>query len=293
MTDGGHRTMGIIDALESLAADPTKRDQFADDAVSVMITLESNTSQIHQDFADCSKTKALPPSQLAAYDRRNPANGLVLDLIQDCPLFTNRIDSTSKTLSKKSNHLFLTNQVRQLVKELLVGDYGLADSVFEEKAKDILGASDSEAYNAEKKRFTDFVIRATEAIPVWKSIAAIPTSGVASNRVADFRSEGHICLTATGLVILGRIGHELFKHGAHNWESVVDRLGEIDWRRDADIWNGTIVRAGKMTTQRAPVKFAAEKVRLKLGLPPNPKVNLEDLESQDVVSKLDPDQVAA
>src|SRR5208283_2059160 len=102
--------------------------------ISVMITMEGSLDQIHQDFADASKTKALPKSQLAAYDRRNPANGMVIDLLERCPIFMGKIDSTSKTLSKNSTKLFLTNQVRQMVKELLVGQYAMHDAVFEVQA---------------------------------------------------------------------------------------------------------------------------------------------------------------
>jgi DNA sulfur modification protein DndB len=264
VTDGGHRTMGIIQALEKLKDE--QRDDFKRDAVSVMITLESDTSQIHQDFADCSKTKALPPSQLAAYDRRNPANGLVLDLINDCPLFKDRIDSTSKTLSKRSNHLFLTNQVRQLVKELLVGDYGLADVAFEAKAKDILGSSDSVVYSSERIRFTEFVDRVTQAIPALKDIASIPTAGVASNKISDYREKGYVCLSATGLVIIGRVGHELFKLDRPDWREVVDRFSTIDWLRSGPLWQGNVVREGRIVTLRAAVKAGVEEVRKVLGL---------------------------
>jgi len=43
---------------------------------------------------------------------------------------------------------------------------------------------------------------------------------------------------------------------------------EIDWRRDAAIWKGNIVsNDGKIATNRAPVKQAAENVKTQLGLP--------------------------
>ena len=45
-----------------------------------MLTCETDLQRIHQDFADASKTKAIPPSMLVAYDRRPPINRLVLDL---------------------------------------------------------------------------------------------------------------------------------------------------------------------------------------------------------------------
>lgn len=272
VTDGGHRTNAIIQAYEKMSEE--KRAKFDDDAISVMITLEADLQQIHQDFADCSKTKALPKSQLAAYDRRNPANGLVLDLIEKCQLFNDKIDSTSKSLSVNSTNLFLTNQVRQLVKELLTGDYAMADDVFEVKAKELLGNSETKHYRRELDRFVSFVDTFTESNSVLMLIASLPP-GTPRNTIKDKRSEGWICLTATGMVILGRIGYELFKTEHRDWQDITKRLGAVDWSRDGALWQGNIVRAGKMTTQRAPVRVAVEKVRRAIGLTPNARLDAE------------------
>jgi DNA sulfur modification protein DndB len=271
MTDGQHRAVGSKKAWEELK--PSLRDQFDQDAITVMITLEDDPSQIHQDFADCSKTKALPKSQLAAYDRRNPANGLVLDLCDTCVLFKDKIDSASKTLSKLSTNLFLTNQVRQLVKELLAGDYALADDAFERKAKELLISNTSQEFLTARDKFKEFVDCVTDAIPIYTEIALL--GGLERNRIKDLRSEGYICLTATGLVIIGRIGYELFRDGRSDWKQIATRLGNIDWSRNASIWQGSIVRSGKMATQRAHVRTAAEKVRREIGLPPNEKLNAD------------------
>jgi DNA sulfur modification protein DndB len=272
VTDGGHRTTAIAEAYEKMSED--KRASFDRDAVSVMITLEGSLDQVHQDFADCSKTKPLPKSQLAAYDRRNPANGIVLDLIRDCPLFNDKIDSTSKTLSSQSPHLFLTNQVRQLVKEFLAGDYALADADFENKALAILGSNGTAVYASELAKFTDYVNQVTKVVPVLNEIAKLP-NGTPRNIIKDRRNEGWICLTATGMVILGRIGHELFKGQHSDWATYVEKIGRVNWRRDGALWQGNIVRAGKMTTQRAPVRVAVEKLRREIGLVPNPKMDIE------------------
>lgn len=267
ITDGGHRKAAIDQALDELPDELA--DHLRNDAIAVMITIESDLAQIHQDFADASKTKPLPKSQLAAYDRRNPANGIVLDLIDDCRLFRGRVDSTSKTLSKLSNKLFLTNQVRQMVKELLVGSYALADEQFEERAVSILVSADSPTYTDQRKRFDEFVDRFTEALPVLRNIAAMDTSGFAGERVRDLREEGYVCLMATGLVVLGRIGYLLFKYDVADWETYVDRLGNIDWKKTADIWQGNIMRDGKVMTQQVPVRLAVQAVRNAIGLTDN------------------------
>lgn len=272
VTDGGHRTNAIIRAYDEMSEE--QRTQFGGDAISVMITLEGHLPQIHQDFADCSKTKQLPKSQLAAYDRRNPANGLVLDIVEQCKLFEDKIDSTSKTLSALSTNLFLTNQVRQLVKELLVGDYAMSDVPFEDKAQKLVGSNETETYKSARDKFVEFINIATDAIPVLKEIALLE-SGTPRNIIKDRRQEGWICLTATGMVVIGRIGYELFRDSRPDWREIAARLGDIDWSRNGPLWQNNIVRAGKMTTQRAPVRVAAEKVRRSMGLPPNPKLDAE------------------
>lgn len=272
VTDGGHRTNAIIKAAAEMGSEEAA--EFDQDAVAAMITLESDLVHVHQDFADCSKTKQLPKSQLAAYDRRNPANGLVLDLIEQSPLFSDKIDSTSKTLSALSTNLFLTNQVRQLIKELLVGDYAMADDNFEIKAKDLLGSSETAHYQDLLGQFVEFVKIVTESIAVLDEIASLPP-GPPRNIIKDRRAEGLICLTATGMVIIGRIGYELFRDRRSDWREVASRLSNIDWSRNGALWRNNIVRAGKMTTQRAPVRLAVENVRRAIGLPPNSKLDLD------------------
>src|ERR1041385_944298 len=215
ITDGQHRKTAISLAMDQM--DESDAAKFGSDAVSVMITCETEINQIHQDFADCSKTKPLPPSLLAVYDRRNPANRLLSDSERMCPLFKGRIDPTSKTLSKKSTFLFLANQLRQLVKELLAGSYALADVEFEKRAVEVLGQEEHYATAVEKfaayiNYLTGFTTDTSEdassprwkpdssipAIQVWHEIAKLPVGTLEISQVPVKREEGWICLTATG-----------------------------------------------------------------------------------------------
>jgi DGQHR domain-containing protein len=267
ITDGQHRQAALQKAAEMLTTDDLRK--LDKDSVSVMITCESAVAQVHQDFADCSKTKALPQSQLAVYDRRNPANGIVLDLADTCPLFAGKIDATSSSLSKKALSLFLTNQVRQLVKELLVGSYAEADDMFESKAHHHLGTAGSAQYNAAKAKFIDYINTVTEAIPILKTIAAM-NPVTERNKIPALREEGWVCLTATGLNIIGRIGHELVmsKAPAPDWQKYVTKMGAIDWQKSGPLWQGNVIKDGKVMTQQGPVKAAVAAVRCEIGLTP-------------------------
>lgn len=293
ITDGQHRKTGISLAMEQM--DEGDSAIFGSDAVSVMITCETDLNQIHQDFADCSKTKPLPPSLLAVYDRRNPANRLVSDLERVCPLFRGRIDPTSKTLSKKSTFLFLANQLRQLVKELLAGTYGIGDAEFEKRALELLGQEDQ--YNAALSKFAEYInylsgfVRdpaappdaasdrwtpdaSIRAVAVWNEIAKLPVGTLEISQVPVKREEGWICLTATGLNIIGRIGHKLFTNGdlERNWRQYAAKIGDpqvIDWGRGAAIWQGNVIQGSKLLTQQGPVKRAFEHVAQAIGLASN------------------------
>jgi DGQHR domain-containing protein len=290
ITDGQHRKTGIALAMDQM--DEADAAVFGSDAVSVMITCETDLNQIHQDFADCSKTKQLPPSLLAVYDRRNPANRLVSDLERMCPLFKGRIDPTSKTLSKKSTFLFLANQLRQLVKELLAGTYAIADAEFEKRALELLGQEDQ--YNAAVLKFTEYVnylsgfVRdpnapsdliaacwvpdpSIPAIAVWNEISKLPLGTLEISQVPVKREEGWICLTATGLNIIGRIGHKLFTNAEleKNWKDYAARMGDpqtIDWKRGAEMWQGSIIQGNKLLTQQVPARRAYEQVAQAIGL---------------------------
>jgi DNA sulfur modification protein DndB len=169
VTDGQHRTKAIIDLL--LKLDAENAELFAADAVAMMITCESDLSQIHQDFADCSRTKPLPPSQVAVFDQRNPANRLLLQMEDRCLLFKGRIDPTSKSLSKNSIFLFLANQLRQLVKELVCGSFAMPDADFEKRATQQLGTEAK--MEAALNKYAEFLNYLTGKIPVWNEISKL------------------------------------------------------------------------------------------------------------------------
>jgi DGQHR domain-containing protein len=277
ITDGQHRRSGVSIALDEMPEEIGV--EFGQDAVAVMVTCETDIDRIHQDFADASKTKALPSSLLALYDRRNPANRLVIDMEKECRLFNGRIDTTSKTLSKRSTFLFLANQVRQMVKELLAGSYALPDADFEQRAKELL--STERQHQRALETYSGYINHLAEVIPVWREIAELPVGELESSQIPQKRQDGWICLTATGLNLIGRIGHELFSSGERNWKAYADRLGAIDWRRSAEHWQGNIVQNNKMMTQQAPLKAAVARVKQEIGWAPV-KPEGADVEGADV-----------
>jgi DNA sulfur modification protein DndB len=263
ITDGQHRQSAIKKALDRLP--PDQLQDFASESISVLITCEMDISQIHQDFADASKTKPLPPGLLAVYDMRNPANRVVIELERNVALFRARIDSTSKTLSKNSSLLYTANQLRQFVKVFLTGSWQMGSVDFEKTAHDLLDVEEG-VFERELGKATEFVNYLAERIPVWRQIAHLPAGGTTAAQIRDLRQDGYVCLTAVGLVIIARIGHELFKVDGTDWQPYAARLADLDWRNSGAIWQGNVVSGGRIISQQALMRGAVNKVRTAIGL---------------------------
>lgn len=267
ITDGQHRRSGIERAYKKLPRD--KQKLLDSSSVAVMVTCENEVQQVHQDFADCSRTKALASSQLAVYDRRNPANALVIDVIDMVPLFRGKVDSTSAKLSKKSAAPFLTNQVRQVIKVLMTGGYGIAELEFEEKAKAELRSGNDPTYRAKRDAYVEFMKAAVEAIPVFREVATM-SPDLMKTRIPAYRDEGWVCLSATGLNMIARLGYEMLRDEEPEWREYVSMLSEIDWRRSAPIWRGNVVSedGSRVLTAHKSFRAGVEVLKQQIGWSP-------------------------
>jgi DNA sulfur modification protein DndB len=263
VTDGQHRKKALDDLFKELNSD--EYDILKDDGIPVMITIENDIDQIHQDFADCSKTKPLPKSLIAVYDKRNPANGLVLDLINNCPLFTNKVDATRATLSKKSTKLLLVSQVRAFVKELTGSGSAAGDVDFETRMEEKYEDANTKVFKEDFEKFRDFINELTGEIPILKEISSLTGEGATMGKVPEYRSQ-YLILNSAGLNIVGRVASDLFKNDAnkHQISSIINELAKIDWKKNASIWFGNIVTEGsiglKISTSNSAIKKAFEKV---------------------------------
>jgi DGQHR domain-containing protein len=213
ITDGQHRKEGLERAYRQLPADERKR--FAEMSVGVMLTCDTDLDVIHQDFADSAKTKPISPSQRAVYDRRNPANALVLGLAERCPLFHEELDAASSKLGKTAPLPFLVNQVRQVVKTLMTGTNADAEEVFEKKAKSMLGDGRSLAVKEKVETFAKYLNRATNAIPIYREIAETEGGEALVAKLRAWRDEGFMPLTGGG----GRLGGRDRSDGHHRLDS--------------------------------------------------------------------------
>lgn len=267
VTDGQHRLEGIRLALQSLK--DKKLDQLKSDGVSIMFSFESNLNQVHQDFADCAKTKALPKSMISVYDRRVPVNRLTLDAIELCTLFNDGlVDSTSSSLSKKSNCLLLTSSVRNLMKALFLGNHSMADKAFDTYAN-------KNMQNPHYSNFLDIFLNVINTItkynPVLKEISLLER-GPQRQKIIEYR-EKYLIANPLGLSVACKAIHNftLINKQPEALDDFIRRLMlDINWEKNAEIWQGNvIVQRGDsvaIANSNKPVELAIKAISQHLGI---------------------------
>ena len=272
ITDGQHRYLAISEVVNQLRGTPAG-EKFMRAGVPVMMTIESDLSQVHQDFADAGRTKPLPPSLLAVYDTRQPANLAVAEIGQQATLLKGRLDATSATLSGNSPFVFLVNQVRQFVKSSLTGRPSLSDAPFSAQAKNAIGNPEArKRWVASRVVFLDVM---TDIIPDWKDLSALPQPGgpdsaevIAGTKA--IRDKKRVTTAAAFLNALGLVSHQLLINAT---STAIDRSSleedmfvqlepfrHVNWDRDAEIWSDNLVIDGKIRNQTPAVKAASLKL---------------------------------
>jgi hypothetical protein len=84
--------------------------------------------------------------------------------------------------------------------------------------------------------------------------------------MSELRSK-FVNFTGTGMIVLSRIGYYIRNYPIPLRDKMIESLGRnIDWSRDAEIWQGNIVLNGRMSTQRMPVELAVIRVKEQLGI---------------------------
>jgi DNA sulfur modification protein DndB len=272
VTDGQHRLVALTGNSEPksrVTGALAQRPELGSDGVAVHLVFEKNTDRIHQDFADAARTKQIPPSMLAAYNMREPFNRVLSQIVAESDLLAGRVDMSSKTLGKRSQKLFLLNQVRGFLKELVLGDYGATEEQVTRVALEQLATQEQQ--DATTKRAVELLATLSREMTPWCDIIELPGGSPEGNKIPAFREE-YVNMTATGLNIIGRIGHVVYTNAATDPQLASEyfiRLAKLNWTKTDPFWSGNIIAEGttKIVTNRAPLDHAFHKVRKQIGIP--------------------------
>jgi DNA sulfur modification protein DndB len=266
ITDAQHRREGISMALE----DPAIRKRLLRDGIAVMVTFENELSQVHQDFADASKTKQIAGSLVAVYDGRLPVNALAIYLARNCPLFEYTVDATSKgsSLSAGSVKVWNTNVLRQFVKYAALNSRE-GDDPWNKKFTQVYGDQGDPRYEKLRDYLVHFIEVATQQIPLFNKLAGLKADDMSYVPKIRAQNGGQILMTAPGINVLGALAHDLYGTVYKQGEAIdpwVKKLGGIDWSYQGGLWANTLMVGGKMSASALAVKNAIAEAEKQIGL---------------------------
>jgi DNA sulfur modification protein DndB len=255
VTDGQHRGNAVSDTIKL-------RKNLGQDGIGVIISTETDLDKIHQDFVDCAKNKPIPPAMLAAFDHANLVVRYVNDAVKRVKFLDGRVDRSSAKLGKNTVKVFTLNQVQTALLEFLVGRVPAKSQipkVGEERLKD--DAKMAEHVGNAAKFLNDFA----QANQEWRRVAGT-APGAGGDDTYDMRQK-MIHFNATGLVIMGKVGHAIYsKPDQAERTRLTILLAQMDWSRLNDIWQGNVMSGEKMTTSRDMFSKAAALLKKRLGL---------------------------
>jgi DNA sulfur modification protein DndB len=262
VTDGQHR-------LEALRQAMTQRQELEHDSVGVTIIEEADIDKVHQDFFDAAQVKPLAKALLVEYDGREPVNWLAREVSNAAHVFKGRVERIGN-VGKNSLMLFTTNQVKQGVLQLVVGDWSLYGEAMQKQAEQTVDP----AKNLWKERLINFFNEFTEENDQWHEVAERPLESGLSTDIPGMR-EKYLHFTGAGLLVLCGVGHAIMEVNASpdgsltpEQKDLVRQLASLDWSRRASLWQGYLIGPqGNVTPQKNHIILAVAKVKKALGLP--------------------------
>ncbi|MFI5020647.1 MAG: DNA sulfur modification protein DndB [Alphaproteobacteria bacterium] len=249
ITDAQHRRAGLDMAMSDMSV----RDQLLRDGIGVMITFEEDHDQVHQDFADASKTRPIADSLVAVYDNRLPVNALAVHLARNCRLFRYTIDATARgsNLSAGSVKVWNTSALRQFVKYAGLNNRA-GDDAWNKAFVDSYGEAGTETHERFRNYLARFIDDCVASIPVLKKLASLNADDL--SEVPGIRSQGggQVLMTAAGMNVLGGVCYAVYRRHklGEDITPYMNRLSTIDWSYEGALWKGELVNEefGKTAT---------------------------------------------
>lgn len=291
VTDGQHR-------LEALRQAIIQKPELEKDAVGVTIVEESDIDKSHQDFFDAAQVMPLARALLVEYDSREPLNWLTKELSNRATILRNRVERVG-TVGKNSIKLFTTNQIKQAVLQVVVGDWSLWGDQMLKQAEESVGP----AKDLWSQRILGFFEEFTQANEIWNKVAERPLESGLTTDIPAMR-QNYLHFTGGGLLVICGVGHSILELNSNPDGSFTDQrkgliqsLAQLDWSRRGELWQGYLVSPqGTTNPQKNNIVLAVAKIKAKLGLALTIKeqgklVPAEEVMSDQIVSE--PTQVAS
>lgn len=244
VTDGQHRIKAVEKAI-------VVRPDLRDDSATVLVIREDDLDQIHQDFADCAKTRPIPPALLAAFDVSNVLARLTRELAKNVVIFDGRIDKVSRTVGKDPSYLFTMNQLRVCTAEFLFGSS--RKQVIESRSNK--QKVESSVLLAKAKAF---YIEFAQNNDAWKPL--LHASAETVNLDLYTLRQQRIDFNSVGFQIISKIGHLIFfgKEFTNEQRSkLIQAVANLSYTRESPLWENNVVIEDEEGNKKIVTQMAA------------------------------------
>ena len=261
VTDGQHRIEALRQVLE-------EKPDMKNDSVGVTVVQEDDIDKVHQDFYDAAQAVPLAKALLVEFDGREPLNALTRHVGANALILRGRVEKIG-TVGKNSLMLYTSNQVKQAIYQLLVGDWSLYASAIQKQAQQILGP----AQGLWRDRIMGFLDEFAMNNPQWKQVIDNPLESGALVDIPGLRQH-YLHFSGGGLLVLGGVGHAILEGGAPDGtlsvqqRDLIANLSSLDWSRNGGLWQGYLVGPqGNITPHKNHIALAVAKAKEALQLP--------------------------
>lgn len=257
INDGQHRRAGIERAIKELPA-------LANETIAVVLYFDQGLERSQQMFADINARQVKPSSAInALYDRRNPFNKWVLDMIEQLPHISHRVDFENSSVGAKSSKLWSLIAFKKAL-SLLTG--------VDEKTIFELDDGQLSSITAFVKQF---FATCSELIPDWLQMI---TGKIVAFDVRENLVIGHAvwleglsvfarqAMFADVLVDHGRSGKNVVCPDSAQWDKL-DALAKLDTRKVSLMWDRRCVVLGKMQKTADGVNSTASRMMTLANIP--------------------------
>lgn len=237
INDGQHRRAAIIEALK-------QKPELAYEMISVVFFIDMGLKRSQQMFSDLNRYASKPSGSLnILYDHRDQFSQMVLELINEVPIFKGSIELEKTSISNRSKKVFTLSSVYRANKTLL-GSLHIADTEWKQTARDY-----------------------------WNEITSymIPWKELLKGKPSYTLRKETIAVHDLSLQTIAIVGNYLLSKHPDEWKDMISGFQTIDWNRTNDEWNNRALYSGRLRKSYSNVVLTANLLKTKLGIQLSPK----------------------
>lgn len=228
INDGQHRRAAIAEAIKS-------NSSLKNEHISVVFYRDEGLTRSQQMFSDLNRYAIKPTRSInILFNSREESSIIAKRVIEEVRTFKGLVEKEKTAISNRSKALFTLSAICTATEELLAG----IDTSSEERA-----AIAVSFWNAVGKQMKE-----------WERVLA------GEIKPSDVRKE-YICSLSITLVAIGCAGNALLQYYPETWETHLEALKLIDWRKSNPQWDNLVFVNGRVAANRSTQKAMSNYIK--------------------------------